>query len=71
LIVERRDGRVLAFEVKAAGQVGRSDANHLRKLRAALGDRLLAGVVLYTGSRTLRLDDGLLAMPIDAIWTPV
>ncbi|MHB1538435.1 MAG: ATP-binding protein [Solirubrobacteraceae bacterium] len=69
LIVERGDGRVLAFEVKAAGHVAGSDARQLRRLRAALGDRFLTGVVLYTGRHALRLDDGVLAMPIDSLWT--
>src|SRR5205807_10134350 len=44
LVVERGDGRVLAFEVKAAGQVHSSDMRHLGKLRNDLGDRFLAGV---------------------------
>jgi predicted AAA+ superfamily ATPase len=71
LIVERGDGRVLAFEVKAAGQVQSAELRHLRKLRDALGERFLAGVVLHTGSRAYRFEDRLLAMPIDRIWTPV
>ena len=71
LIVERGDGRVLAFEVKAAGRVQRSDTRQLQKLREALGERLLAGVVLYTGPNAYRLDERLHAMPIDRIWTPV
>lgn len=70
LIVERDDGRVLAFEVKAAGRVAGSDTRQLHKLREALGERLLAGVVLYTGPRAYRLDERLYAMPIDRIWTP-
>jgi predicted AAA+ superfamily ATPase len=69
LIVERRDGGVLAFEVKAAGQVASHDARHLRHLRDALGERFLAGVALYTGTRAYRLDDRLYAAPIDRLWT--
>ena len=69
LIVERGDGGVLAFEVKAAGQVASHDARHLRHLRDALGERLLAGVALYTGTRAYRLDDRLYALPIDRLWS--
>jgi uncharacterized protein len=68
LIVERRDGGVLAFEVKASGQVASHDARHLRHLRDALGERFLAGVALYTGPRAYRLDDRLYAAPIDRLW---
>jgi predicted AAA+ superfamily ATPase len=71
LIVERGDGRVLAFEVKAAARVAEADIRHLRKFREALGDRLLAGVVLYGGSRAYRAEGNLYVMPIDRIWTPV
>jgi len=35
---------ILAFEVKAAGQVAGRDMRHLRKLRDALGERFLTGV---------------------------
>jgi uncharacterized protein len=71
LVVERGDGRVLAFEVKAARQVEAADMRHLSKLRDDLGDRFLAGVTLYTGPRAYRFDERLLVMPIDRIWTAV
>jgi len=69
LIVERGDGGVLAFEVKASGQVTGHDARHLRHLRDALGERFLTGVALYTGTRAYRLDDRLYAAPIDRLWS--
>jgi uncharacterized protein len=69
LIVERSDGGVLAFEVKASSQVAGHDAKHLRRLRDALGERFLAGVALYTGPNAYRLDDRLYAAPIDRLWS--
>jgi predicted AAA+ superfamily ATPase len=71
LVLERRDGGVIAFEVKAAGRVPGADMRHLRKLREALGERFLAGVALYTGARAYRFEDRLHVLPIDRIWTPV
>jgi uncharacterized protein len=71
LVLERGDGGVLAFEVKAAGRVPGSDMRHLRKLRDALGERFLAGVALYTGARAYRFEDRLHVLPIDRIWTPL
>jgi hypothetical protein len=50
-VVEFDDGRVLAFEVKANERVSGRDLKGLRKLRDALGDRLIAGVALSTGLR--------------------
>ena len=71
IVIERDDGGVIAFEVKAAGQASGGDMRHLRKLRDALGERFLAGVALYTGTRAYNLEDRLHVMPIDQIWTPV
>ena len=71
LVLERDDGGILAFEVKAAGQVAGRDMRHLRKLRDALGERFLAGVALYTGTRAYNFEDRLHVMPIDRIWTPI
>ncbi|MGO9248913.1 MAG: AAA family ATPase [Solirubrobacteraceae bacterium] len=70
-LLERNDGGVFAFEVKAAGQVAGRDMRHLRKLRDALGERFLTGVALYTGARAYNFEDRLHVMPIDRIWTPV
>ncbi len=68
LVLERDDGGVLAFEVKAAGQVAGRDMRHLRKLREALGERFLIGIVLYTGPRAYNVEDRLHAIPVDRIW---
>jgi len=68
-VAERDDGAVVAFEVKAAGRVPGGDFKPLRKLRAALGDSFVAGVVLYAGDRSYNIDDRLYAMPIDRLWT--
>jgi uncharacterized protein len=68
LVIERDDGRLLAFEVKAGARVLGRDMRSLIKLRDALGERLLAGIVLCTGTRAYRFDDRLHVMPIDRLW---
>jgi len=52
LLIERGDGAVVGFEVTAAARVPGDDMRALRKLREALGEAFVAGVALYTGSRT-------------------
>jgi len=69
-IIEFDDGAVLAFEVKAKERISGADFNGLRKLRAALGDRLIAGVALNTGVRSYTLEDRLHVMPLDRLWLP-
>ncbi|NLT05280.1 MAG: ATP-binding protein [Solirubrobacterales bacterium] len=68
VIVERPSGEIVGIEVKASATVGPRDFAGLAHLRSALGDRLAAGVVLYTGERTLPAGDGLWAVPLQALW---
>jgi predicted AAA+ superfamily ATPase len=53
VVLERRDGSVVAVEVKTAASASPSDFRGLRHLRDKLGDRFKAGVLLYTGESTV------------------
>lgn len=68
LVIERDDGAIVAFEVKAAGRVPGEDFKPLRKLRSAAGGAFLAGIALYTGSRSYNVEDRLHIMPVDRLW---
>jgi hypothetical protein len=68
LVLERDDGSILAFEVKAAARAVDRDFTPLRKLASAVGSAFVAGVVLYTGQRSYNLEDNLFVMPIDRLW---
>ncbi|MFN8628945.1 MAG: DUF4143 domain-containing protein [Chloroflexota bacterium] len=63
-IVETSARRVVAIDVKLAATIGRSDTDHLRWLRAQLGDRFAGGVVLSTGSEAYRDADGIAVVPL-------
>ena len=67
LVVERRDGMVVAFEVKA-GNVKSKHLSGLRTLRNAVGDRFIAGVMLHLGKYPSRPDDRLMTIPVDRLW---
>jgi len=41
----------------------------MRAATKRLGQRLIAGYVLYTGQQTLSFGDTLRALPIEALWT--
>ena len=75
VIEDGRDGSVVGIEVKAGSRVHASDRRGLRLLRDTVGARFSAGVVLYTGAHFLRYRDeadaGIIALPIDRLWTPV
>lgn len=71
LVIEFDDGNVLAFEVKANERVTGDEFKGLRKLREALGARLIAGVAFSTGARSYTYEDRLHVRPIDRLWRPV
>ncbi len=62
LIVEHDRG-VLAVEVKLAAEANPRDTRHIRWLRDRLGPALLDAVVVTTGRRAYRDDDGIAVVP--------
>lgn len=70
LVLERDDGSIVAFEVKAGSRIPGGDLAGMRKLRDALGDHFIGGVALYTGEHAYTYEDRIHIMPIDRLWTP-
>lgn len=64
LVLERYDGKLVAFEVKLAATVSDRDVSHLHWLRNALGDRLVETAVLTTGPAAYRRADGIAVIPL-------
>jgi uncharacterized protein len=69
VVLESRDGRVTAIEIKTAHDVDDDDFRHLRWFRDTLGDRFVHGIVAHLGPRTLPAGDRLTSMPISALWS--
>ncbi len=63
LIVERRDGRILAIEVKLAAVPDDRDVRHLHLLARQIGSDLLDAVVITTGPYAYRRPDGIAVVP--------
>lgn len=63
LIVERRDGPVVAIEVKLKQTVDDDDVRHLRWLAEQIGEELLDAVIVTTGPRAYRRRDGIAVVP--------
>ncbi len=68
LVLERDDGAIVGIEVKAGERVSAAQFRGLRKLRDALGERFLSGVVLHLGHHGYTHDDRLHALPVDRLW---
>ena len=69
LVLESRDGRVAAVEVKAGRSVGRNDLRSLKFLRDRLGDDFTNGVVLGCFDDVQPLGDRLSAVPLSSLWS--
>jgi predicted AAA+ superfamily ATPase len=70
LVVETDDGNVVAFEIKAGSRIHGEDLRGIRNLRAKLGNRLTAAVILYTGQHAYRHEEGSVVFPLHSLWTP-
>lgn len=69
VVIEDATGDIAGVEIKASASVDRSDARGLLFLRDKTGARFKAGVVLYSGSHTIRLDDRVWAVPLQGLWS--
>ncbi|MCQ3804159.1 MAG: ATP-binding protein [bacterium] len=73
LILERRDGTMVAVEIKATQSPSITHLRHLAWLRnhldSAAPGSFRSGVLLHTGRQNLKLGDRLFACPIDTLWT--
>jgi predicted AAA+ superfamily ATPase len=68
LLLERDDGQVVAFEIKAGTRVSGEDLRGLRLLKERLGARLQEAIVLYTGEHAYRHDGWIWIVPVSQLW---
>ena len=69
VVIERDDGRVIAFEVKTGTNIPSKELAPMVKLRNELGDRFLAGPILYTGGLSYTPETHIHVLPVDRLWT--
>jgi uncharacterized protein len=68
LLLEDSRGVLVGLEVKASSSVTSADLKGLYSLQAAVGAKLLRGVVLYTGTEVIPFGSNFFAVPISALW---
>jgi predicted AAA+ superfamily ATPase len=68
LVLERDDGQVIAFEIKAGTRVSSEDLRGLRLLKDRLGPRLQEAIVLYTGEYAYQHDEWIWILPLSELW---
>lgn len=67
-IIERSDGKLVAVEVKSTSKITASDFNQINVFADETGNRLLRGIVFYTGKEVIPFAKNLFAMPVEALW---
>ena len=68
LVLERDDGQVIAFEIKAGSRISGEDFRGLRQLKERLGPRLEEAIILYTGEHAYAQDGWITILPLDRLW---
>lgn len=68
IVIENAAGHVVGIEIKAAATVNKTDLRGLHKLASIAGDQFRLGVVLYDGTETMPLGQGLWAAPLSSLW---
>lgn len=68
IVIENAVGHVVGVEVKAAATVREADLRGLRKWAGRAGGLFKMGLLLYDGTETLPLGDGLWAAPLSTLW---
>lgn len=70
LIERERDGAMIGIEVKASSTLKSEAFKHLRWFKTNLaGHRPFTGIVLYSGDRVANFGNGMLAVPMSALWS--
>ena len=67
-IVELADGSVIAIEVKSSSSLKEDSWRNMDILRRKLGERFLAGIVLYSGRQSQAVGDRMYVLPLRALW---
>lgn len=68
IVIENAAGKLVGVEVKAAATVKERDLRGLKKLAKLAGAQFEMGVLLYDGTETMPLGDGIWAAPLSTLW---
>ncbi len=68
IVIENASGDLIGVEVKATATVKAGDLRGLKKFASVAGDKFKMGVLLYDGTESMPLGDGLWAAPLSTLW---
>ncbi|HLJ99461.1 MAG TPA: hypothetical protein VKU39_06085 [Streptosporangiaceae bacterium] len=68
-MLERDNGQVIGFEIKAGSRIGAADIRGLHHLKERLGDRPHKAILFYTGEHAYTHGGWISVLPLDRLWT--
>ena len=68
VVIENAAGQLVGVEVKAAATVKESDLRGLKKMASLAVRQFKMGVLLYDGTETMPLAEGIWAAPLSTLW---
>ena len=68
VVIENAAGKLVCVEVKAAATIKESDLRGLKKLADIAEEQFKMGVLLYDGTETMPLGNGIWAAPLSSLW---
>jgi len=69
LILEKRDGSIVAIEVKSTTTPGEADFKAMRVFAESAGASFKRGILLYGGAKPLAFGERFVALPIANLWS--
>jgi predicted AAA+ superfamily ATPase len=68
-IIEDQNGRIACVEIKSGSAVSKDDFRHIRWFKNKIvKNREVVSIILYSGGDTVSFGDGLVAVPMAALW---
>ena len=68
VIIENTVGELVGVDIKTSATVKESDLRGLKKFAGLAGGQFKMGVLLYDGTETMPLGDGIWAAPLSSLW---
>ena len=68
IVIENQSGELIGIEVKSSATVQALDFKGLKQLQRTAPGAMKQGILLYRGKETLSFGQGMIALPIDALW---
>jgi len=67
-VIERQNGDAIGIEVKLDGTIDERDWANMAVLQKTMGNRLVKGIIIYTGTELMRVGRNIWAMPVNYLW---